>query len=124
MTPSALVVLFVLPLSLLVLGGLALLLQRRSDVEITDMVKPPTITVSAEVEARLAELLELSPNAGAALPIHNTSGRVIGVLLTRDEYELLNVVAAAARFSDSTYADEQSEKRFVSYEEAFDSRSG
>jgi hypothetical protein len=95
MTLSAIFVLFVLPLSLLLLGGLAVLAQERMSRDSTDTKESPTPPVSAEIESRLAEFLERSSGVGVALTVRDKNGRVQGVLLTRNEYELLIAVPGA-----------------------------
>jgi PHD/YefM family antitoxin component YafN of YafNO toxin-antitoxin module len=124
MTLSVLLALFGLPLSLLALGGTAVLLHQRANGAPVADAKSPATAMSADMEARLAEVLEDTPDGGAPLAIHGKSGQVLGVLLARDEYELLTAVAASEPGSDRIEAEEQSDDHYVRLEEVFGLRRG
>ena len=124
MTVSVLLALFGLPLSLLVLGAAAVLLHQGTNATSALKAKSRAAPMSADLEARLAEILEDSPDGGISLAIHGKSGQVLGVLLPRDEYELLTAVAASEPGSNRIESEEQSDDHYVSLEEVFGLRRG
>jgi hypothetical protein len=87
---------------------------------VTEEAIPLVFIANEDIEARLVSLLEAAPEAGAAWVIRNRAGNVLGILLSQDEYELLNAAAAIARNPDRLQAVMSDPKRnLMSFEEVF-----
>jgi nucleoside phosphorylase len=64
---------------------------------IGDLMDPQALSLTPDVEASLADHLNYRSDSRPSLVLRGQSGQVLGVFVTREEYELLNAAAELAR---------------------------
>ena len=88
--------------------------------KVSDTTTPSTMIIPADVEAYLSSLLEASSDTGTLVFVRSQDRTVLGVFLSREEYELLSAAAALARNPDRLASLlRPSGKKLVTFEEAF-----